>query len=228
MIPLKDENNTISYPLIRLIILIICCIVFFIQITSDNNFLINYYGFKPASIFNDLGNTNFFFPLTLITSIFMHGGWLHLIGNMIYLWIFADNVEDKLGKKTFVYFYLLSGVIGSLSHAIADINSQVPMIGASGAIAGILGAYLYYFPSAKVLVLIPFFIFFTVRVPAYILLIFWFIYQFINLPVQNSSVAWLAHIGGFIFGYLFAILYKPKSKVKGKSIFVKKKDDFWN
>ena len=222
MIPLKDENNTISYPLIRLIILIICCIVFFIQITSDNNFLINYYGFKPASIFNDLGNTNFFL-ITLITSIFMHGGWLHLIGNMIYLWIFADNVEDKLGKKDIRLFLSFVGcyrfiISCNCRHKFPSSNDRC-----FGCYCRNIRCLPLLFSRAKVLVLIPFFIFFTVRVPAYILLIFWFIYQFINLPVQNSSVAWLAHIGGFIFGYLFAILYKPKSKVKGKSIFVKKR-----
>ena len=148
---------------------------------------------------------------------------MHLIGNMIYLWIFADNVEDKLGSKKFVIFYLISGIIACLTQAFFNIESEIPMIGASGAIAGVLGAYLHFFPRAKVLVLIPFFIFFTIRVPAYVLLVFWFIYQFLNLSNIDSSVAWLAHIGGFIFGYLYALFHKDENKgKKGKSIFIDK------
>ena len=153
----------------------------------------------------------------------MHGGWMHFLGNMLYLWIFADNVEDKLGIKKFVIFYLISGVFASLTQAFFNFNSDVPMIGASGSIAGVLGAYLYFFPKAKVLVLIPFFIFFTVKVPAYILLIFWFLYQFLNLSNVDSSVAWLAHIGGFIFGYFFAVFSKSiNEKKRGKTIFLDK------
>ena len=104
-----------------------------------------------------------------------------------------------------------------------SLNSEIPMIGASGSIAGVLGAYLYYFPRAKILVLVPFFIFFTIRVPAFILLIFWFFYQFLNLSNIDSSVAWLAHIGGFVFGYLFAVFYKIKDIKKGKTIFLNEK-----
>ena len=150
---------------------------------------------------------------------------MHFLGNMLYLWIFADNVEDKLGIKRFIFFYLLSGIFASLTQAFFNFNSEVPMIGASGSIAGVLGAYLYFFPKAKVLVLIPFFIFFTVKVSAYILLIFWFLFQFLNLSNVDSSVAWLAHIGGFIFGYLFAVFSRTNNtKKKGKTIFLDKNE----
>ena len=227
MIPLKDENPTKKKCYTRFIILFICVVVFFFQISSHETNLITYYfGFKPASFFNNFDKPTFSPALTLLTSIFMHGGWMHLIGNMMYLIIFADNVEDVFGTKKFILFYLLSGIFASFSQAFMDFSSEIPMIGASGAIAGVLGAYLFYFPRAKILVLVPFFIFFTIRVPASILLIFWFVFQFLNLSNVESSVAWMAHIGGFVFGYIFSIINgkKPSSK-RGSSIFLKKKKD---
>ena len=230
MIPLKDENPTKKKCYTRFIILFICVVVFFFQISSHETNLITYYfGFKPASFFNNFDKPTFSPALTLLTSIFMHGGWMHLIGNMMYLIIFADNVEDVFGTKKFILFYLLSGIFASFSQAFMDFSSEIPMIGASGAIAGVLGAYLFYFPRAKILVLVPFFIFFTIRVPASILLIFWFVFQFLNLSNVESSVAWMAHIGGFIFGYIFSIINgkKPSSK-RGSSIFLKKKKGPWD
>ena len=230
MIPLKDENPTKKKCYTRFIILFICVVVFFFQISSHETNLITYYfGFKPASFFNNFDKPTFSPALTLLTSIFMHGGWMHLIGNMMYLIIFADNVEDVFGTKKFILFYLLSGIFASFSQAFMDLSSEIPMIGASGAIAGVLGAYLFYFPRAKILVLIPFFIFFTIRVPASILLIFWFVFQFLNLSNVESSVAWMAHIGGFVFGYIFSIINgkKPSSK-RGSSIFLKKKKGPWD
>ena len=162
--------------------------------------------------------------------MFMHGGWLHFLGNMLYLWIFADNVEDALGHKKFLIFYLFSGVFASLSQFVFDINSQIPMIGASGAIAGVLGAYFYLFPKAKVLVLIPFIIFFTIRVPANILLLFWFFYQFININDEQSNIAWIAHIGGFVFGLIYVITTREKKfeSKKGKSVFLKNRKGPWD
>ena len=230
MIPLKDENPTKKKCYTRFIILFICVVVFFFQISSHETNLITYYfGFKPASFFNNFDKPTFSPALTLLSSIFMHGGWMHLIGNMMFLIIFADNVEDVLGTKKFIVFYLLSGIFASFSQAFMDFSSEIPMIGASGAIAGVLGAYLFYFPRAKILVLIPFFIFFTIRVPASILLIFWFVFQFLNLSNVESSVAWMAHIGGFVFGYIFSIINgkKPSSK-RGSSIFLKKKKGPWD
>jgi len=230
MIPLKDENPTKNRCYLRFVILFICLVVFFIQISSSQSNLITYYfGFKPASFFNNFDKPTFFPILTLFTSLFMHGGWMHLIGNMMYLVIFADNIEDVFGKKKFILFYLFSGIFASFSQALLNLSSDVPMIGASGAIAGVLGAYLFYFPKAKILVLVPFFIFFTLRIPASILLIFWFIFQFLNLSNIESSVAWMAHIGGFIFGYIFSIINgkKPIQK-KGSSIFLNKKKGPWD
>ena len=230
MIPLKDENPTKNRCYLRFVILFICLVVFFIQISSSQSNLITYYfGFKPASFFNNFDKPTFFPILTLFTSLFMHGGWMHLIGNMMYLVIFADNIEDVFGKKKFILFYLFSGIFASFSQALLNLSSDVPMIGASGAIAGVLGAYLFYFPKAKILVLVPFFIFFTLRIPASILLIFWFIFQFLNLSNIESSVAWMAHIGGFIFGYIFSIINGKRSiQKKGSSIFLNKKKGPWD
>ena len=224
MIPLKDDNETQNKCYARLIILIICTLIFFSQILSPNtNYWIYYFGFKPLSLYQNVTYPSFPGFFTLITSLFLHGGWMHFLGNMLYLWIFADNVEDKLGIRKFIFFYLISGIFASLTQAFFNISSEVPMIGASGSIAGVLGAYLYYFPKAKVLVLIPFFIIFTFKVQAYVLLIFWFLYQFLNLSNVDSSVAWLAHIGGFVFGYFFAIVNKnKKERKKGKTIFLNK------
>ena len=230
MIPLKDENPTKNRCYLRYVILFICLVVFFFQISSSQSNLITYYfGFKPASFFNNFDKPTFFPVLTLFTSLFMHGGWMHLIGNMMYLVIFADNIEDVFGKKKFILFYLFSGIFASFSQALLNLSSDIPMIGASGAIAGVLGAYLFYFPKAKILVLVPFFIFFTLRIPASILLIFWFIFQFLNLSNVESSVAWMANIGGFIFGYIFSIINgkKPIQK-KGSSIFLNKKKGPWD
>jgi len=230
MIPLKDENPTKNRCYLRYVILFICLVVFFFQISSSQSNLITYYfGFKPASFFYNFDKPTFFPILTLFTSLFMHGGWMHLIGNMMYLVIFADNIEDVFGKKKFILFYLFSGIFASFSQALLNLSSDVPMIGASGAIAGVLGAYLFYFPKAKILVLVPFFIFFTLRIPASILLILWFIFQFLNLSNIESSVAWMAHIGGFIFGYIFSIINGKRSiQKKGSSIFLNKKKGPWD
>jgi len=231
MIPLKDENPVNNKSYIRLIILIICTLIFLFQSFGGiNSFLIGYFGFKPVSLIDSSGIVTFNPFLTILTSMFMHGGWLHFLGNMLYLWIFADNVEDVLGHKRFIIFYLFSGVCASLSQFIFDINSPIPMIGASGAIAGVLGAYFYLFPKAKVLVLIPFIIFFTIRVPANILLLFWFFYQFIYINDEQSNVAWIAHVGGFIFGLIYVVATRQKKfeSKTGKSVFLKNKKGPWD
>ena len=156
----------------------------------------------------------------------MHGGWMHFLGNMLYLWIFADNVEDVMGSKKFFLFYITSGIFASLSHGLLDINSNVPLIGASGAIAGVLGAYIYLFPRAKITVIIPLlFFFFTMMLQSFVVLGFWFVIQFINASISSddSNIAWLAHIGGFIAGLLYVMLFfKEKNNIRGKSKLISK------
>lgn len=150
--------------------------------------------------------------LTLFTSLFMHGSILHLFGNMLFLWIFGNNIEDSLGKIKFILFYLLSGLGASLVHIIFHPNSMIPVIGASGAVSGVMGAYLILFPTAKVRTLVFLFIFITfVDIPAFIFLIVWFIFQF--LYAGGEGVAWLAHVGGFLIG-LFLIKWWRQKKPK--------------
>ena len=237
LFPFADENPTNKKPIISWLIIFACSFIFINQIfdptyITEQTFLS--FGMIPSVLFghSELSGPLKIIPpaLSIFTSMFLHGGWMHLIGNMLYLWIFADNVEDKLGTKKFIAFYIASGIFASLSQSIFNLDSNIPMIGASGSIAGVLGAYLHFFPRAKIFVLVPFIIFFTVRIPAFVLLIFWFIYQFLNLSNLDSSVAWVAHIGGFIFGYFFAIFSGSKKQNKtGKSIFLNKNNKGpWN
>jgi len=211
MIPLKDDNSTRNTPIITYAILGVCVVVFLLQISSkgfSDGTLFYSYGVIPASL---LGTINLPTELekvppymTILTSMFMHGGWMHLIGNMLYLWIFADNIEDDLGKTKFILFYLLSGAAAALTQVYMDVTSEIPMVGASGAIGGVLGAYLIRYPKEKVLVLIPLGIFSQIlRIPALFVLGFWFILQFISSAMssgQGGGVAYGAHIGGFVFG----------------------------
>jgi len=152
-----------------------------------------------------------------VTSMFLHGGWLHLIGNMWYLWIFGDNVEDRLGKARFLAFYLLSGIAAGVIHYLSSPVSPVPTVGASGAIAAVLGAYAVTYPRARVITLVPIVFFFQIlALPALLVLGFWFVYQFflgtLSLawgPRGAGGVAWWAHIGGFAFGAVAIKLLKP-------------------
>jgi len=150
--------------------------------------------------------------LTLFTSMFMHGSFLHLFGNMLFLWIFGNNIEDFLGKLKFILFYLLSGLGASLVHIIFHPNSTIPVIGASGAVSGIMGAYLILYPNARVRTLVFIFIFITfVDIPAFVFLIVWFIFQF--LYVGGEGIAWLAHVGGFIIGLVLIRWWRRKKPV---------------
>ena len=223
MIPLKDDNPTYSKPVITYAILGICVLVFILQISSasyQSGKLFYSYGLIPAVLTGHKqlpAEIAMIAPeLTLITSMFMHGGFMHLIGNMLYLWIFADNIEDELGPVKFVCFYLLSGVAAALTQVFLNTESTIPMIGASGAIGGVLGAYIVNHPKAKVIVLIPLGFFSQiVKIPALYVLGFWFILQFINSSLSSSEgggVAYGAHIGGFIFGVVAILFFNKKNK----------------
>ena len=223
MIPLKDDNPTYSKPVITYSILGICVLVFILQISSasyQSGKLFYSYGLIPAVLTGHKqlpAEIAMIAPeLTLITSMFMHGGFMHLIGNMLYLWIFADNIEDELGPVKFVCFYLLSGIAAALTQVFLNTESTIPMIGASGAIGGVLGAYIVNHPKAKVIVLIPLGFFSQiVKIPALYVLGFWFILQFINSSLSSSEgggVAYGAHIGGFIFGVVAILFFNKKNK----------------
>ena len=227
MIPLKDDNPTRSKPIITYVIITICVIIFLLEITSPNyntGALFYSWGVIPASLIHNFQIPNEIYrvppTITLFTSMFMHGGFMHLIGNMLYMWIFADNIEDELGKIKFIIFYLMSGVAAALTQVYMNTESTIPMVGASGAIGGILGAYIVNYPRAKVLVLIPLGFFSQIiKVPALFVLGIWFLLQFISSALSSSSgggVAYGAHIGGFIFGAISILFFNRNSNKRSK------------
>ncbi|MDW7675590.1 MAG: rhomboid family intramembrane serine protease [Bacillota bacterium] len=220
MIPLRDSIKSTTFPYVTVSLVAINTLIFIFQITLNERQLIilfNNLGVIPA-IFTQFSIVQILLagilPIgSLITSIFLHGSWLHLLGNMVYLWVFGDNVEDRLGHGGFFVFYLVAGVIGSLAHILANPMSSIPTIGASGSIAGILGAYLVFYPRAKVQALIPLIVIFTVtRIRAVYFLFIWFFIQVLNgITVMASgaqAVAWWAHIGGFLAGAIIAAYFK--------------------
>lgn len=204
-IPLKDENPTRRFPIITVILLVINCLIFLYQVFSPGGleYHVLRFGIIPYEISHWQTTTpvpRVFWPLSLITGMFLHGSLLHLAGNMLYLWIFGNNVEDFLGSVKFFLFYLTCGVFASLIQVAIHPNSRIPMIGASGAIAGLLGAYLVLYPSARVRTLVFLVFYITIiYVPAWMLLGFWFVLQLSNIGL-GGGVAWFAHIGGFLAG----------------------------
>ena len=223
MIPLKDDNPTSSKPIVTYFIIGLCVLVFLMQLGSQSyrtGQLFYSYGLIPSVLMghNQLPMDVYIVPayITIFSSMFMHGGFMHIIGNMLYMWIFADNIEDDLGSKKFIIFYLLSGIGAAMTQVLIDTHSQVPMVGASGAIGGVLGAYLINHPKAKVLVLIPFGFFSQlIKIRALYVLGFWFILQFIS---QGGGVAYAAHIGGFVSGIILILFFNKKRKRKNKVI----------
>ena len=233
MIPLKDDNPTHSTPIITYIIIGICVVVFLLELSSPyykTGAIFYSWGVIPASLVHGVPIPDEIYRVpptaTLITSMFMHGGFMHLIGNMLYMWIFADNIEDEIGKVKFIIFYVLSGIAAALTQVFLNTESMIPMVGASGAIGGVLGAYIVNHPRAKVLVLIPLGFFSQiVKIPAIFVLGIWFILQFVNSAFTSSAgggVAYGAHIGGFIFGAVAILFFnrnvKRKTALKKRSI----------
>jgi membrane associated rhomboid family serine protease len=222
MIPLRDDNPSSIAPAATIGFIIACVLVFLWQLSLGpvgGERVIYALGVVPAVLLGqgELPPGLAIVPptATIFTSMFMHGGWMHLIGNMLYLWIFGDNVEDSMGHGRFIVFYLLCGVAAVLAQALPDPNSTIPMVGASGAISGVLGAYLLLYPHARVLVVIPLgFYLHTMRIPAGLVLVLWFGLQlFSNLMTTEAGqggVAFRAHIGGFIAGMLLIPLFKQR------------------
>ncbi len=216
MIPLRDNACSRAFPAVNVSLIVINFIIFFKEITVSNqalNQLTFTYGLVPARVMAQLaaGGTLLSLAVPFITSMFLHANWLHIIGNMLFLWVFGNSIEDRIGHIPYLFFYLLVGVIGSVVYIIASPASQVPIIGASGAIAGIMGAYFISYPRAKVLTLIPLFFFITiVEIPAIWFLLFWFALQMFNgftASLTVDSVAWWAHIGGFVAGAAMITLF---------------------
>ena len=211
--PFRDDNPTSMRPYISWFLIAVCTLIFFYQMgltQIDFNNFVRTYGITPVKLLNNINNQWF----TIISSMFVHGNLSHLLGNMVYLWIFGDNIEDSFGKVRFIIFYILCGFAAVFAQILYDPNSPIPMIGASGAIAGVLGAYLIMYPRAKIWVFM--WIVFIVRlitVPAFIVLSIWMGLQLINVIDQGQSgVAYSAHIGGFIAGMILAPILKKREK----------------
>lgn len=213
MIPLKDDIPSSTFPYVTISIIAVNAAVFIYELTlgarAGEAFI-----YRTAAIpyeithMLDLAPVSVVPPpLTLLTAMFVHGGLLHIGGNMLFLWIFGDNIEDAFGHVKFLLFYIFAGAVASLTHIMMEPASTVPMIGASGAVAGVLGAYFMLFPRANVKTLVFLFIFATfVRIPAVIFLGFWFIMQIFGLG-YGGGIAWYAHIGGFVAGALTAVMF---------------------
>lgn len=220
MIPLKDDNPTEITPWITVLLIIACTVIFFWELSLGPKLehAVLALGATPAVVLGHAPSPSNFALIpewgTLFTSMFMHGGWMHLIGNMLYLWIFGDNIEDSMGHWRFIVFYLLCGIAADAVHVFLNATSTIPTIGASGAISGVLGAYLILHPHNRVLIAIPLgFFIHTARIPAIWVLAFWFLLQLYNAGMVSKGqggVAFDAHIGGFVAGMLLIPFFRKR------------------
>jgi membrane associated rhomboid family serine protease len=216
MIPLRDDNPIGSTPVVTITLIALCTIAFLWEITLPERAAeaaVYQLGLIPAVLFGRAELPEHWVApgLSIFTAMFMHGGWLHLIGNMLYLWIFGDNVEDRVGHVRFGFFYLLCGAVAAFAQALPDMSSTTPMIGASGAVSGVLGAYIVLYPRANVLVLVPLIVIFqTFRVPAWVVVGIWFVGQLGSSLMAGGpagGVAFRAHVGGFVAGAVLIRLF---------------------
>jgi membrane associated rhomboid family serine protease len=232
LIPLSDDNPTRRTPVITILLIAACCLLWFgVQNRGDVNTQ-NEFVYRRAAIpcevvtgtpetLDELqrgdctrrDTTPPIFPdknvwLAVVTSMFLHGSLLHLGGNMLYLWVFGNNIEDRIGRVGYLLFYLAAGVVATATHILLQPESTVPVVGASGAIAGVMGAYLVLYPRVQIRTLILFFLILFREIEARWLLLFWFVSQFFVNP--NSGVAWAAHVGGFLFGALAGLVLRAR------------------
>jgi membrane associated rhomboid family serine protease len=236
VIPVGDEPRSRAFPWVNLGLIAINVLVFFYELSLDQRGLQQLF-FDWGVISQRLVDwlkapSGWEEPATVFTSMFLHGGWLHLIGNMLYLWVFGDNVEDALGHVKYLLFYLVSGIGAVAMQVAVDMDARIPMVGASGAISGVLGAYLFLYPTATVSVLVPFFWFFGfVPMPAVVLIGFWFLLQLfsgvasLGAPAVGveQGIAFWAHIGGFVTGFLIVLVFRPKRRSR-----LVQRWDFWD
>jgi membrane associated rhomboid family serine protease len=226
MIPLRDTVPSSRFPLVTMSLIVVNVLVFLAEINMDAVALERFFqswGIVPLRFTHARlqSGGNYF---TLLSSMFLHGGWMHIIGNMWSLWIFGDNVEDRMGRGGFLLFYLLSGLAAGAVHVVTNPASRVPTVGASGAIAGVMGAYLLLFPHASVVTMVPIFFFLqVVEIPAVFFLGFWFLSQLFSgtlslaaAGAQAEGVAWWAHIGGFVVGFLWAVPLRRQTAITGR------------
>lgn len=216
MIPIRDTIQSRNYPIVNNTLIAVNVLVFLIELAQGSGFnqFIFKYGLVPARYSVPEIRVMFSFAdqaIALFTFMFLHGGFWHLLGNMWFLYIFGDNIEDKLGHVRYLFFYILCGLVSGFFHMLLNYHSQVPTIGASGAIAGVMGAYFISYPNSKILTLIPIFIIpFFVEIPAFFFLGIWFLFQFLSATgssAQGGGIAWWAHIGGFVAGILLLKMF---------------------
>jgi membrane associated rhomboid family serine protease len=240
MIPLRDYRPTRTFPFVT-VMLIVLNIAVFVQDRFSGHYRLTHVntGYGIARVREFVGGLSSHFSLvpvhllshpilawpTIFTSMFLHGNWLHIGSNMLFLWIFGDNIEDTLGRLRFIVFYLLCGFFAAVVQVLSDPTSTIPMVGASGAVAGVLGAYLLLFPHNRILTLIPIFIFFTtVELPAWLIIGYWALLQFLNASLlkgggmlRGGGVAYFAHIGGFVAGMvLITLMEGGKQRRRGR------------
>jgi membrane associated rhomboid family serine protease len=222
MFPIRDTQPSYSKPVVTVVLIVVNILVFLYEFSLDS-FSQNAFMERYALIPDHFRFSN------VITSMFLHGGWMHVLGNMWFLWIFGDNIEDILGHVKYLVFYLMCGIAAALTQVFFNSFSRVPMVGASGAIAGVMGAYMIKFPHSRIRTLIFLFIFFTmIDVPAWIMLIYWFGLQFVggfeslaSAQVAQGGTAFFAHVGGFVAGILFINLLGPAQPYR------RRRDLYW-
>jgi len=213
MIPLYDTIRPRQFPFINWLLILANAAVFWYELQLGDSALRNFiftWGLIPERLMSDPQGQ----WMTIFSSMFLHGGWFHIISNMWVLYIFGDNIEDRVGSMRYLLFYLLSGIAAAALQVFILPSSSVPMIGASGAIAGVLGAYLISFPGSRIASLVPIlFIFTIIEIPAILFLIFWFITQLYSglYAMQGSGIAWWAHIGGFLFGLIMVSFFRRRT-----------------
>lgn len=209
MMPLGDDNSLRrSVPIVNYLLIAINVLVFLLEMVGGEQFVTNWSFIPSRFLSNPIANIP-----TIFTSMFMHAGLAHIFGNMLYLWIFGDNVEDYFGKLKYLFFYLICGVAATFSQLLVDPHSTVPNVGASGAIAGVLGAYILNWPSGKINVLVGQS---TMQMPALIVIGLWFLIQFVSEigslastgTEHEGGVAYMAHIGGFVTGFFMSVFFK--------------------
>ena len=209
MFPIGDDNSSRKLvPVVTYVLVALNILVFFVELIAGDTFIVTW-SFVPSRFLASPARES----VTIFTSMFMHGGWLHIAGNMLYLWVFGDNVEDRFGHLRYLGFYVVCGVVALFTQLAFSMESSIPILGASGAIAGVLGAYVLLFPRRRVIVLLGFLV---VPLPALAVIGFWMVLQFFNgigsiiYSADTGGVAYMAHIGGFIAGVALAVLVRGK------------------
>jgi membrane associated rhomboid family serine protease len=223
MFPLRDTQPSYSKPVVTVLLIVVNILIFLFEVSLDpytRNAFISTYGLIPE---------HFDFA-SVLTSMFLHGGWMHVLGNMWFLWIFGDNVEDIMGSGKYLLFYLLCGIAAGLTQVVTNPDSRIPTVGASGAIAGVMGGYLVKFPHSRIYSLVTVIFFFTTMdIPAWVMLIYWFVIQFFNgvgtigfsHVSEGGGVAFFAHVGGFLAGVVLVNMMAPRQR------FSKRQDLYW-